>query len=88
MSETRAATEEQHELGLYEIRIKGHLDNRWAYRFEGLSFIHKGDGTTILSGPVGDQAALHGLLRQVRDLGLSLVSVIRIEAEQAKEAST
>ena len=88
MSETRAATEEHHEPGLYEIRIKGHLDNRWAYRFEGLSFTQRSDGTTTLAGPVGDQAALHGLLRQVRDLGLTLVSVIRIEAEQAREAST
>ena len=87
MSEIRAATE-HHEPGLYEIRIKGHLDNRLAYRFEGLSFAHRGDGTTTLSGPVGDQAALHGLLRSVRDLGLTLVSVNHVEAEQVKEAST
>lgn len=59
----------------YEIRLKGHLDARWAFRFEGLSFACLDDGTTILSGPVADQAALHGLLRQVRDLGLPLISV-------------
>lgn len=49
--------------------LKGHLDARWVDRFEGLSFTHESDGTTILSGPVVDQAELHGLLRGVRDLG-------------------
>jgi len=63
----------------YEIRLKGHLDARWADRFEGLRFTYLSDGTTILSGPVVDQAALHGLLRNVRDLGLPLVSIIPID---------
>jgi len=83
MSETHAATQHQHKSGLYDIRIVGHLDNRWADWFDGLSFVHKSDGTTILYGPVGDQAALYGLLRKVRDLGLALVSVTRVEPEQA-----
>jgi hypothetical protein len=67
---------------LYEIRIKGHLDVRWADWFDGLSVTHDGDGTTILRGPVVDQAALHGLLRKVHNLALPLVSVIRVDREQ------
>ena len=80
MSETHIATEDYHEPGRYEIRLKGHLDARWADRFEGLSFTHESDGTTILSGPVVDQAALHGLLRKVRDLGMPLISVSPVDA--------
>lgn len=83
MRETDAATENHHEPGHYEIRIKGYLDARWAERFEGLSYSHESDGTTILSGPVIDQAALHGLLRRVRDLGLPLISVILVNPKQA-----
>jgi hypothetical protein len=83
MSQTKVSTEDHHEPGLYEIRIKGHLDARWVGRFEGLSFTHESDGTTTLSGLVVDQAALHGLLRGVRDLGLPLVSVIQVHPKQA-----
>ena len=83
MSATHTSTEDQHEPGRYEIRVKGHLDARWADRFEGLSFTHESDGTTILSGPVVDQAALHGLLRKVRDLGLPLVGVSSIKPSSA-----
>jgi hypothetical protein len=61
--------------GRYEIRVKGHLDTRWAAWFEGLTFTHASDGTTIIHGPVADQAALHGLLQKIRDLGLPLISV-------------
>jgi hypothetical protein len=82
MSESHVATEDYHEPGLYEIRLKGHLDARWAERFDGLSFTHEGDGTTILAGPVVDQAALYGLLRTVRDLGLPLLSVMEVEPRQ------
>lgn len=67
---------------LYEIRLKGHLNDRWADWFEGFSFIRESDGTTILSGAVADQAALHGLLRKVRDLGLPLISVIQMNSKQ------
>jgi hypothetical protein len=63
--------------GSYEIRIKGRLNARWADWFDGLSLTQESDGTTVLSGPVMDQAALHGLLGKVRDLGLPLIAVQR-----------
>ena len=79
MMETYKATEDQYEPGLYEVRIKGHLDTRWAEWFGGLTITPEDNGITLLSGQVVDQAALHGLLRKVRDLGMPLLSVIRIE---------
>ena len=79
MSETHPSTEDYHVPGRYEIRLKGRLDDKWADRFECLSFTHASDGTTILSGPVVDQAALYGLLRKVRDLAMPLLSVNRVE---------
>jgi len=83
MSTTPASTDDHHEPGRYEIRIKGHLDNRWADWFEGLTITREDNGETVLRGPVVDQAALHGLLRKVRDLGLPLVAVIQVDSEQA-----
>jgi len=59
----------------YEIRVKGHLADRWAAWFDGMSLTRQSDGTTVLRGPVADQSALHGLLRKINDLGLPLVSV-------------
>jgi hypothetical protein len=82
MSTTPASTEDHHEPGHYEIRIKGHLENRWADWFDGLTITLENNGETRLSGPVTDQAALHGLLRKVRDLGMPLISVQRIESGQ------
>jgi hypothetical protein len=82
MRTTDGSPEKYHEPGRYDIRLKGHLDARWAERFDGLSFSHESDGTTLLSGLVVDQAALYGLLRQVRDLGLPLLSVIHVGPEQ------
>jgi hypothetical protein len=64
---------------LYEIRVAGHLSANWAARFEGLSMRHEPDGETVLSGLL-DQAAIHGVLMKVRDLGLRLISVNRVEA--------
>jgi hypothetical protein len=61
----------------YEIRLKGHLNARWADWFDGLALTQESDGTTVLSGSVMDQAALHGLLGKVRDLGLPLIAVHR-----------
>ena len=83
MSEPHASTEQHNEPTCYEIRLKGHLDTRWAGSFEPMSFTHTRDGTTILSGPVVDQAALYGLLRKVRDLGLPLLAVNLVDPKQA-----
>ena len=63
----------------YEIRLSGRLDARWASHFEPLTLRHDTDGTTVLSGPIADQAVLHGLLQRVRDLGVPLVSITRQE---------
>ena len=68
---------------LYEIRIKGHLTERWSPRFDGLTITLAENGDTLLTGPVVDQAALHGLLKKVRDCGLPLISVNHIEPAQA-----
>ena len=64
--------------GSYEIRVMGRLDTRWVARFDGLNLRHESDGTTTIHGPVRDQAALHGVLARLRDLGLPLVSVTRL----------
>jgi hypothetical protein len=71
-----------HEPELYEIRLKGHLENRWAAWFEGLTIRLTENGETLLTGPV-DQAALHSVLRKVRDLGMPLLSVIHVEPGHA-----
>ena len=83
MKATHGAPAEYHEPGRYELRLKGHLDERWAERFAGLTLSHKSDGTTVLAGAVVDQAALYGVLRHVRDLGLPLLSVLHIGPEPA-----
>ena len=69
--------------GRYEIRLQGHLDSRWTAWFDGLTLTHDSNGTTIIHGPVADQAALHGLLQKVRDLGLPLISVTQVEPGQS-----
>ena len=88
MTEIQPSTEdhEDHggldEPGLYEIRIKGHLDDKWAVSFGGLAFTLEENGDTLITGPVVDQAALHGMLRKVRDLGTPLISIIRVRSGQ------
>ena len=67
---------------IYQIRIKGHLGRQWTDWFEGLTITPEEDGDTLLTGPVVDQAALHGLLKKVRDLGMPLLSVNRVEHDQ------
>jgi len=68
---------------VYQIRIKGHLGRQWTDWFGGLTITLEDNGDTLLTGPVVDQAALHGLLRKVRDLGMPLLSVMRINPGQA-----
>src|ERR671915_55076 len=74
---------------VYEIRIKGHLDQQWTEWFEGLTITLEDNGDTLLTGPVVDQAALHGLLRKVRDLGMPLVSVdsLKLDQEDASDVN-
>ncbi len=79
MSETHAPTQDRSEPLSYEIRVKGRLDDKWANWFDGLTITLEDNGDTLLTGPVADQAALHGLLRKVRDLGMPLVSVIQVQ---------
>jgi hypothetical protein len=67
---------------LYQIRIKGHLGPEWTEWFEGLTITLGESGETLLTGPVVDQAALHGLLKKVRDLGMPLLAVNRVEPGQ------
>jgi hypothetical protein len=69
--------------GWYEIRLQGRLDPRWSTRFDGMT-LTTGEGFTVLTGPVVDQAALHGLLHQLRDVGLLLVSVTRVENDDVR----
>jgi hypothetical protein len=66
----------------FEIRVTGHLDARWAAWFDGLTLTNDSDGTTIIHGPVADQAALHGVLQKLRDVALPLVSVTQLRADQ------
>ena len=68
---------------VYQIRIKGHLGRHWTDWFEGLTNTLEYNGYTLLTGSVVDQAALHGLLRKVRDVGIPLISVVRVKPNQA-----
>ncbi len=85
MNETDITTEDYDEPGLYEIRIRGHLTDRWANWFEGLTSTLEDNGDTLLTGLVVDQAALHGLLKKVRDLGMPLLSVNRISFHETHQ---
>jgi hypothetical protein len=82
------STGRHHDSGRYEIRVEGHLESRWTAWFDGMSLTRRGDGTTCIHGPVADQAALHGLLQKLRDMGLPLVSVTRVEPDQSAAPST
>lgn len=80
MSDKQTYNENHNQHLCYEIRLKGHLDDRWVEWFEGLTITLEDNGDTLLTGPVVDQAALHGLLKKVRDLGMPLVSVCPVES--------
>ncbi|GJM42783.1 MAG: hypothetical protein DHS20C20_30650 [Ardenticatenaceae bacterium] len=72
---------------IFKIRLQGHLDARWSSWFAGMTITLTEDGDTVLTGPVADQAALHGLLKKVRDLGVPLRLVCHIASEQADGAN-
>jgi hypothetical protein len=82
MSNKRNPTTDPGEPMIYQIRIKGHLGPQWADWFGGLTITLEEGGETLLTCPVADQAALYGLLRKVRDLGLPLISVTRAQTDQ------
>ena len=73
---------------VYQIRLKGHLGREWTDWFGGLTITLEEDGNTLLSGPVADQAALHGLLKKVRDVGLPLLSVNSVEPDTKEDRET
>jgi len=70
---------------IYEIILEEHIDHQWTDWFEGLTITPKDNGDTLITGQVVDQAALHGLLKKVRDLGLTLISVIRVESSRTRD---
>ena len=72
----------------YQIRVIGHLDVRWSVWFDGLRLTTESDGTTIISGPVVDQAALHGLLQMLRDIGMPLISITQVSPDRASEPTS
>ncbi len=79
MTDRVTPTPDRSEAGDYEIRLTGHLDAHWADWFDGLAVTRETNGTTVISGRIADQAALHGVIQRVRDLGLPLISVVRVE---------
>jgi hypothetical protein len=85
MSNESSARPDRNQSLVYEIRIKGHLGYQWTDWFEGLAITLEEDGNTLLTGPVSDQAALHGLLKKVRDLGLPLVSVFQVRLNETHQ---
>ena len=85
---SEVSTVKRSEVGRYEIRLRGHLASRWAAWFDGLSLTNENDGTTLIHGLVVDQAALHGLIQKVRDVGLPLISVAQIDTDQTDISTT
>ena len=83
MSNELNSGSEEAQLLVYQIRIKGHLGREWTEWFGGLTMTLEDNGDTLLTGPVVDQAALHGVLRKVRDLAMPLLSVTRVRPGQA-----
>ena len=82
MSDERAPKSDPNQPVVYQIRLKGHLDSQWTEWFDGFTITLEQDGDTLLTGLVNDQAALHGLLKKVRDLGLPLQSVTYLGSER------
>lgn len=80
MTKPSANKTDRREPATYEIRLQGHLDARWTDQLDIASLTHESDGTTVMRLVVADQSALHGLLQRIRDLGLSLISVTRVDS--------
>lgn len=88
MSKRHTSSPDHPQAGRYEVRLTGHLEARWTAWFDGLTVSHESDGTTVLSGPIADQAALHGVIQRIRDLGLPLVSVTPVETDRPDSSTT
>ena len=88
MSDKQTYDEEHDQQPCYEIRLKGHLEARWTEWFDGLAITLDENGNTLLSGSLADQAALHGILKKVRDLGLTLLSVNSVEPDTKEGRKT
>ncbi len=88
MSSKRNPKTDPGQQNVYQIRIKGHLSDQWTGWFEGLTITLEENGDTLLTGPVVDQAALFGLLKKVRDVGISLVSINRVEPGKPPKLKT
>ena len=84
LSETHTSNEKRNATIVYAIRIRGRLGEEWSDWFEGLTITPEANDETLLSGPVVDQAALHGLLKKIRDLGLHLISVNQVGSNQER----
>jgi hypothetical protein len=87
MSNASSPTIDQSQPMIYQLRLEGHLGDQWTDWFDGLTITLEDNGDTLLTGPVIDQAALHGLLKKVRDLGMPLLSVNPIEPSQMYQRS-
>jgi hypothetical protein len=87
MGARNGSTRRQDEAALHEIRVQGHLDDRWADWAEALTLTRESDGTTTLQGSIADQAALHGLLNRIRDLNVPIVSVRRVGPDGKRHAT-
>ena len=81
MSETQPSNDKQNPPEIYEIRVQGHIPDRWAPVFEGLTITRESDGTTTLHGSLVDQTALHSVLFRIRDMNLKLISVNQVELD-------
>lgn len=81
------SSHQPHQESWYELRLQGHLDSRWSSWLDGMDLTRHSDGTTVVRGPVVDQAALHGLLARIRDIGVPLLSVTRVEADQPQHTT-
>jgi len=87
MSDMKNSRTEQPQQIIYQFRIEGHLSPVWEIEFEGMTITLEDSGETLLTGPVVDQAALHGLLKKIRDLGLPLVSAARLQSDQTDDSA-
>lgn len=86
MSDNQQTQSKSNEAMMYQIRLKGHLGLQWTEWFEGMTITLEDNGDTLITGPVADQSALHGLLKKIRDIGMNLLSIMSVESDQIDES--